>query len=306
MQHDCGHPSWPTLPARLSTQFFVTKMYTKKEGWLAKKCLDKGTWAHRRQEDALRGKNKVYVSANWKLLALVCKDWVLTCLVKMDDDRTEASGQLRAAALLIPMSVGSWPSWCNMGPHLPINVPKQLASVSHSGSLCTALFLLLSCFVHSSNQLPQAQTASSHEVVVVRDLARCSVGNHLQTQSLSVEAEQVGKLGTCSPHDSNPLLLGKRFVVLALAQSASCHKPLSSLSSVSPSMDVSSITNHVTLHIHCSLVRQMPWLSLRSQSDNLAWLCEICSHPGNTISQRARLRDCKILARYPPLCFKAV
>ena len=105
---DCGHPSWPTLPARLSTQFFVTKMHTKKEGWLAKKCLDKGTWAHRRQEDALRGKNKVYVSANWKLLALVCKDWVLTCLVKMDDDRTGASGQLRAAALLIPMSVGSW------------------------------------------------------------------------------------------------------------------------------------------------------------------------------------------------------
>ena len=62
----------------LVTQFFVTKMHTKKEGWMAKKCLD---------------------SAHWNLLALVCKDWVLTCLVKMDDDRTEASGQLRAAAL---------------------------------------------------------------------------------------------------------------------------------------------------------------------------------------------------------------
>ena len=86
---DCGRPSWPTLPARLSAQVFCHQ--------------------DAQEEGGLDGEEMPRQSRQGRCIAWkIWKSWVSTCLVKMDDNRTGASCQLQAAALLNPTSVGSW------------------------------------------------------------------------------------------------------------------------------------------------------------------------------------------------------
>ena len=86
---DCGRPSWPTLPARLSAQVFCHQ--------------------DAQEEGGLDGEEMPRQSRQGRCIAWkIWKGWVSTCLVKMDDNRTGASCQLQAAALLNPTSVGSW------------------------------------------------------------------------------------------------------------------------------------------------------------------------------------------------------